>query len=113
MSLENQSEDTLDIRVGRMGTYIDGLSEWPMRCYEEGVSLLDRGSANRLVAPNHINERSSRSHLIVLVKISRTKMSTGQTISGYLYLTDLAGSERIKLSAASGSRLREAQNINK
>jgi kinesin family protein C2/C3 len=40
-------------------------------------------------------------------------LHNGSTTSGYLYLVDLAGSERVKLTAASGIRLREAQNINK
>ena len=37
----------------------------------------------------------------------------GEGLEGYLYLVDLAGSERIKQTAATGQRLKEAQNINK
>lgn len=47
------------------------------------------------------------------MQVDRVNVHSGAHTTGYLYLVDLAGSERVKLTAASGTRLREAQNINK
>jgi kinesin family protein C2/C3 len=69
LSIETAVDDSLDIRIGKQGTYVDMLSEWPVRCIEEAISILDRGSSNRQNASNNINERSSRSHLVVIIKV--------------------------------------------
>jgi hypothetical protein len=47
------------------------------------------------------------------LKISGTNEATGQRTFGVMNLIDLAGSERLKNTAAEGQRLKEAQNINK
>lgn len=75
--------------------------------------MLKKGINNRYVLSSVQPNRLIRSHFIVLIKVHRTKMSTGQTTIGSLYFVDLAGSERAKLSTVTGMQLREAQNINK
>ena len=47
------------------------------------------------------------------MQIDRRHKTSDDGVLGYLYLVDLAGSERIKQTAATGQRLKEAQNINK
>lgn len=69
LSMESSADDALDVRVGKQGVYVDMLSEWPVRCIEEALSIIDRGSDNRRTASNNVNERSSRSHLVVMVKV--------------------------------------------
>jgi kinesin family member C2/C3 len=121
LSLEKEQEHpdfSLEIKVSGTGTYVDGLSEWPIRCYEEAQSLFKRAQACRhsLASASSSSSSSSRlirSHFIVLIKVHRTKMSTGHTTTGQLYFVDLAGSERMKLGDATGGQLREAQSINK
>ncbi len=114
MSLEVEDADfSLEIKVGTNGTYVDGLSEWPVRCYEEALSLFSKGYTARQAFASAQPSRILRSHFICLLKVHRTKMSNGQTTTGFLYFVDLAGSERMKLTETSGSQLREAQNINK
>jgi hypothetical protein len=79
LSMESSVDDHLDIRVGKQGVYVDMLSEWPVRCIEEAVSIIDRGSDNRRTASNNVNERSSRSHLVIMVKVCFVKIIIGLT----------------------------------
>lgn len=60
-----------------------------------------------------MNEESSRSHAVVTITVSQTKLSSGVTTSGKLVLVDLAGSERISKTNATGTQLEEANSINK
>ena len=56
---------------------------------------------------------SSRSHLLLRISISGTDKVSGAVSNGVLTLCDLAGSERISKTEASGQRLVEAAAINK
>ena len=63
------TDDPLEVRVGRNGTYIDGLSEWPIRCIEEAVSLMTRAANNRAVGHADPDLHCTRSHLVHLIKV--------------------------------------------
>ena len=71
------------------------------------------GEVNRATGATAMNERSSRSHSIVIVHVEGVTKDTGTRTRGVLYLVDLAGSERLSRSEATGERLKEAQHINK
>ena len=58
-----------------------------------------------------MNEYSSRSHTIFMVEISQ-RFSNGAEKKGKLNLIDLAGSEKVSKSGASGESLEEAKKIN-
>jgi kinesin family protein C2/C3 len=62
-----------------------------------------------------MNEHSSRSHLVMTVYVSADALGGKQLagISSKLHIIDLAGSERVSKTDATGSRLREAKAINK
>ncbi len=81
------------------------------------AQLFETGRKNRATACTNMNERSSRSHAVLVVNVSGTSRGGGggdeRRVSGRLNLIDLAGSERVSRSGASGDRLREAQNINR
>ena len=58
-----------------------------------------------------MNERSSRSHTILVLEFFQ-KNQDGSTKSAKLNLVDLAGSERIGKTGATGKVLEEAKKIN-
>ena len=72
-----------------------------------------RGEKHRAVGVHNMNDRSSRSHLVLQVRVSGKNKATEAWHRGKLHLIDLAGSERVGKTDAKGDRLREAQNINK
>uniref|UniRef100_A0A3B5PR04 Kinesin family member C3 n=1 Tax=Xiphophorus maculatus TaxID=8083 RepID=A0A3B5PR04_XIPMA len=75
--------------------------------------VFELGRVNRATACTNLNEHSSRSHALLIITVSGFNTTTGTRTQGKLNLVDLAGSERIGKSGAEGSRLREAQCINK
>lgn len=56
---------------------------------------------------------SSRSHLVLMITVEGEDKVTGAISKGVLTLCDLAGSERISKTEATGQRLVEAAAINK
>ncbi|KAJ0047816.1 hypothetical protein Pint_15160 [Pistacia integerrima] len=77
------------------------------------LELMNIGLMNRAVGATALNERSSRSHSVLTVHVHGTDVKSGATLRGNLHLIDLAGSERVDRSEATGDRLKEAQHINK
>ena len=71
------------------------------------------GGQNRSVGATKMNTDSSRSHLLLLLKLHGTDRVTNAVTRGTLTLVDLAGSERISKTEATGQRLVEAAAINK
>ncbi|CAM0948434.1 unnamed protein product [Alopecurus aequalis] len=90
-----------------------GLSVVDVRSIDEVYSLLDQVAKKRSVAKTEMNERSSRSHLVFEVRIVGENEETHQRVQGVLNLIDLAGSERLDKSGATGDTLKETQAINK
>ncbi|XP_044060019.1 kinesin-like protein KIFC3 isoform X5 [Siniperca chuatsi] len=108
--------DKLDIKMNPDGSgqlYVPGLTEFTVQSPEDINRVFELGHMNRATACTNLNEHSSRSHALLIITVSGFNSATGNRTQGKLNLVDLAGSERIAKSGAEGSRLREAQCINK
>ncbi|KAL4857579.1 Kinesin-like protein KIN-12E [Chlorella vulgaris] len=109
----------LQIRDGdqHQGIYVEGLSEHVVVNADDVMQLIQRGSANRHTAATRMNERSSRSHSVftAVVEAHEEQGESGVTHVQFakMNLIDLAGSERVGKSGATGDRLTEAKGINK
>jgi hypothetical protein len=113
--------DLLDSHVGKElkirqsptgGVYVENLSERVVEKEEDVLQMMQEGNKNRSTAGTAMNAQSSRSHSILSVSVHGHSSVTGNTYLGRLNLIDLAGSERISRSQATGDRLKEAQAIN-
>ncbi|XP_075392907.1 kinesin-like protein KIFC3 isoform X2 [Tenrec ecaudatus] len=114
--LGKEPQEKLEIRLCPDGSgqlYVPGLTEFRVQSVEDINKVFEFGHTNRTTEFTNLNEHSSRSHALLIVTVRGMDRSTGLRTTGKLNLVDLAGSERVGKSGAEGSRLREAQHINK
>ncbi|GMH84610.1 hypothetical protein TrST_g805 [Triparma strigata] len=102
----------LKIRQTNEGNVVQGLTELDVMTSSMVEEAMKKGGDNRSVGSHSMNMHSSRSHLIVTVTTAGVDKHNGVKSKGKLHLIDLAGSERISKTDASGERLKEAQSIN-
>merc|ERR1712187_83849 len=65
------------------------------------------------VARTAMNSESSRSHLVLMIKIISVNRQTKDQLRGKVLICDLAGSERLKKSKVDADMQQEAIEINK
>nr|XP_020020162.1 kinesin-like protein KIFC3 isoform X2 [Castor canadensis] len=114
--LGKDPQEKLEIRLCPDGSgqlYVPGLTEFQVQSVDDINKVFEFGHTNRTTEFTNLNEHSSRSHALLIVTVRGVDCSTGLRTTGKLNLVDLAGSERVGKSGAEGSRLREAQHINK
>ncbi|EDQ84166.1 uncharacterized protein MONBRDRAFT_13077 [Monosiga brevicollis MX1] len=80
---------------------------------EDLLQFIEIGNQHRSTGATKMNTDSSRSHLLLQIKVQGFNTITRATTYGKLTLVDLAGSERVSKTEASGDRLVEAAAINK
>lgn len=98
---------------GPNGLVIRGLKEVVVSSPNKVFQLLKQGNKRRQVGATHMNQNSSRSHVVVRLKIesSFATNNSDETRISVLSLVDLAGSESVRLNGA--ERREEGQYINK
>ncbi|TVU02415.1 hypothetical protein EJB05_52096, partial [Eragrostis curvula] len=94
-------------------THVSELTVVNVTSVGEVSSLLRRAAQSRSVGRTQMNEKSSRSHCVFTLRIFGVHSGMDQQVQGVLNLIDLAGSERLNKSGATGDRLKETQSINK
>ena len=114
----------LEVRLdGNGNAYAAGATWVDVKDGAQVQRLLARASAARATGRTGCNERSSRSHMVLSLRITGRRRgeafdsngpgSNGSEFEGALHLVDLAGSERLSRSGAEGQALTETQAINK
>ncbi|XP_053318937.1 kinesin-like protein KIFC3 [Spea bombifrons] len=111
--LSQNGNTQLEIRSqGKLVTLL-GLTEMEVSTEDDIKKTMSFGEKNRTVASTKMNTESSRSHLMVIMRVNSVDSISGVVSSATLTLCDLAGSERISKTEATGQRLVEAAAINK
>ncbi|CAI5738034.1 unnamed protein product [Peronospora destructor] len=102
---------TVEIRRGENGVYLKNIQSITVSSAKELHDVVARSKTSRTAAKN---DRSDRSHTILMIDIRRTSKANGEIDAGRLVLVDLAGSERLsKTTDTPALTVRESQHINK
>lgn len=93
---------------------LDGAAEKKVSSFDDAMDLLNQGEQEKRTASTAMNERSSRSHTLLILTLRQTVAKSKQAMTSRLFLVDLGGSEKLKKSQANGNQIRtqEAVNIN-
>ena len=103
----------LTIRRNTAGTVcIDNVTRRPVNRKDQLRAALEEGNQRRHVSATNMNAESSRSHMILGVCMTCTDRKTNLSTVGKLSLIDLAGSEKVAKTGATGDQLEEGMAIN-
>lgn len=101
-----------DLLEGR-GVYAENVKEVDVKNAEEVAALLTQGISIRKTFATAANDTSSRSHTIMMIHLTIVDHIHGNTRTrSRLTMVDLAGSEKVGKTQATGQRLEEAKKIN-
>ncbi|XP_025226653.1 kinesin-like protein KIF22 isoform X1 [Macaca nemestrina] len=111
--LDSTSGDLVIREDCRGNILIPGLTQKPITSFADFERHFLPASRNRTVGATRLNQRSSRSHAVLLVKVDqRERLAPFRQREGKLYLIDLAGSEDNRRTGNKGLRLKESGAIN-
>ncbi|KAG7389491.1 hypothetical protein PHYPSEUDO_010376 [Phytophthora pseudosyringae] len=92
---------------------VEGASEISIASVAAGMAVLSRGNAQRSTGSTLMNADSSRSHSVFTLTFTKKHLASGTKVRGKLFIVDLAGSEKVQKTAATGVRMEEAKHINR
>ncbi|KNC48833.1 kinesin family member 1B [Thecamonas trahens ATCC 50062] len=112
-----QAVASLKVRESpKLGIFVEGLSRRAVTSYEDVEVLMELGNTMRTVAQTNMNATSSRSHSVLTIYLTQTRVDqatmTASDLTSKINLIDLAGSERQNKTGATGKRLKEGSAIN-
>lgn len=112
--LKPNSKHHLEVREsgGGSGVFVPNLHAITCKSVDDMMNVMKLGNKNRTIGFTNMNEHSSRSHAIFMIRIEMCDSATNIIKVGKLNLIDLAGSERQTKTGASAERLKEASKIN-
>jgi kinesin family member 5 len=112
--LLDNSKTNLRVRESKQkGVWVDGCTEVYVAEPSDVLEVLKLGSSSRATASTKMNAESSRSHSVFVLTVMQKNTKSDSTMNGKLYFVDLAGSEKVGKTGASGQTLEEAKQINK
>lgn len=111
--LKPNSTTPLELREREGGIVVPNLHSVLCKSVDDMLNVMYMGNKNRTVGFTNMNEHSSRSHAIFLIKIEMCEVGSTLVKVGKLNLIDLAGSERQSKTGATAERLKEASKINR
>ncbi|XP_044160239.1 kinesin-like protein KIF22 isoform X3 [Bufo gargarizans] len=92
---------------------IPGVTQKTINTFSDFDEHFIPASQNRTVACTKLNDRSSRSHAVLLIKVQKNQqVPPFRQLTGKMYLIDLAGSEDNRRTGNQGIRLKESGAIN-
>lgn len=103
----------LELRERENGICVPNLHSVLCKSVDDMLSVMNLGNKNRTVGFTNMNEHSSRSHAVFVIKIEMAEVDSNSIKVGVLNLVDLAGSERQSKTGATAERLKEASKINR
>ncbi|CAI4053057.1 hypothetical protein SKDZ_16G1200 [Saccharomyces kudriavzevii ZP591] len=113
MGKSNSNAMGVELKIrddSKYGVKVIGLTERRCESSEELLRWIGIGDKSRKIGETDYNTRSSRSHAIVLIRLTSTDVNNGTSRSSTLSLCDLAGSER---ATGQQERRKEGSFINK
>ncbi|KNE70778.1 hypothetical protein AMAG_14902 [Allomyces macrogynus ATCC 38327] len=112
-SLNGSGSKSLDIRTGEHGEImVVGLQSVAVGEYGDFQRAYRKAAENRSVAATNLNERSSRSHLVIQIHLKRKRGPGKAGLRAKINLVDLAGSENNRRTGNKGQQLKESGAIN-
>ena len=113
----NGAQQSIELHESKSrGIFLTGgdTLETEVNSVEEALACVRAGNLRRATSSTDANARSSRSHAIVTIHVEFAHPRDPTRIGkrSKLHIIDLAGSERVSVSGATGARLQEAQAIN-
>lgn len=111
--LLDTTKTKLELHESRDGrVYIKDCTETMATTCEDVLHIIVEGEKNRKVASTKMNDTSSRSHAVLILKLTQENRSTATKKFSRLFLVDLAGSEQVKRTGATGQTFKEATHVN-
>jgi len=91
----------------RLGAFVSNIAEVPCEGLQEALRLVFVGARRRTTAATALNDRSSRSHAIFILRIEKNGVTNSVTH------VDLAGREQERLTQCRAERFKELTLINR